>query len=188
VISYTDESFYRGSPGCYVLAAVLVPDEQADPWRDGLCELFTSGTRRRRFHFRAETPGDRLRMLEYIRECGPRVIVVSAGMVSNKKQDRARGLCLTRLTWELQQMGVGQLVIETRGGMDQKDRQILVAAQKSGCADRRLRYSFGQPSSEPLLWLPDAIAGPAVRASHEGMRHCHDQVNHLISWVQEDKT
>ena len=67
--------------------------------------------------------------------------------------------------WDLRELDVDELVIESRDERnDRKDRRLIIAAQKACTAPPGLTYRFSRPQAEPGLWLPDAIAG-AVSAS-----------------------
>ena len=54
--------------------------------------------------------------------------------------------------------GVQRLIIESRQGRDQRDRQVLV--EELGRLDRPqpLRYMHLPPHGDPLLWVADALA------------------------------
>jgi hypothetical protein len=72
----------------------------------------------------------------------------------------ARERCLAALAAELCQHGVGELVIEGRQvHEDAPDRRVLLRARQDGVTSRTLQWRFGKPLGEPLLWVPDAIAG-----------------------------
>lgn len=52
------------------------------------------------------------------------------------------------------------MVIESRQEHnDRKDRREILGAQRAGVASEGLRYRHARPKDEPLLWLPDALAG-----------------------------
>jgi hypothetical protein len=156
VIAYVDESMRLRDGSLYVLAAVLLDDERCDAIRERMRTLLLP--RQQRLHWRDETHSRRRRILETIVELEAFGIVISHR--GAHRQDRARALCLRALLWELWAADARALVIESRQARnDQKDRRTIVAAQKVGEASPDLRYSFRGPKDEPLLWLPDAIAG-----------------------------
>jgi len=74
----------------------------------------------------------------------------------------SRAECLTNVCAQLAIEGIEELVIESRGVQDTDDISTIQAAKKSGS----LPESFPEPDfrgkSEPLLWIPDAVAG-AIR-------------------------
>ena len=56
----------------------------------------------------------------------------------------------------LLERGITRLIIESREGRDELDRQVLVG-QLRGRADAFL-YDHMPPHGDPLLWIADAIA------------------------------
>lgn len=42
---------------------------------------------------------------------------------------------------------------------ERKDRREIMGAQRAGVASPSLTYCHARPKDEPLLWLPDALAG-----------------------------
>lgn len=80
------------------------------------------------------------------------------------KQERARAKCLERLLWDMKQLDLCQLVIESRGAAaDRKDRGTILRAIKAGLASAGLVYEHRKPT-DSALWLPDAVAGAAASA------------------------
>jgi len=47
---------------------------------------------------------------------------------------------------------------------DQRDRATIAHAQRAGWLSPTLRYAFLRPNDEPLLWIPDAVAGLVAAA------------------------
>jgi len=59
-------------------------------------------------------------------------------------------------------------VFESRGTVgDARDREIVQAMRVRQAIRPGFRADHAGPLGEPLLWLPDAVAG-AVRASYDG--------------------
>lgn len=107
-------------------------------------------------------------MLDQLPGVATTAAVYACRPVSPRRQERARALCLHRLPWDATGLGITELVFESRQARnDQKDRQTILRAQKAGRAPAELTYPFERPSAEPLLWLPDAVAG-AVAAGLTG--------------------
>jgi hypothetical protein len=113
----------------------------------------------RRFHWRSDNRRLRVVMLDAIHATGLQSAVFVKKPMKGTNQRRCRALCLEAALWHVTSIGIAELVIESRGEQDQDDRRTVVAAQRAGNADPVLRYSFARPLEEPLLWLPDAIAG-----------------------------
>lgn len=167
-IAFADESAKGGPTSAYTVAAAVIVDGDQDEVRADLRHLFRNP--RRRFHWRDEEPRDRARMIEFIRERQIQGLAAVRLLPDTKRQERARALCLERLLWDLRELGVDRLVLEARQDRNnQRDRRLVVAAQKAGKASASLAYSFGYPLEEPLLWIPDALAGAITAAWCEGL-------------------
>lgn len=101
---------------------------------------------------------------ESMRESAEGLYVIAAVTIISK-QERARAKCLERLLWDLEQLGVGQLIVESRGeAADRKDRRTILRAIKSGLAATDLVYENRKGPLDSALWLPDALAGAAATA------------------------
>jgi hypothetical protein len=158
-----DESFRHGHDGrgCSLLAAVIAPDASASTIEHDLRRFVNPG--QRRFHWHDEKASSRRRFLETIAEYHQRKVVAIAycqETASHRKIEQARVRSIWALLADLNDRGVGTLVFESRQERnDRKDRREVVTAQKAGLADPDLVYRHGRPKEEPLLWLPDAVAG-----------------------------
>jgi hypothetical protein len=76
------------------------------------------------------------------------------------RQDRARAKCPARMLWDLGQSGIEDVVFESRGRHnDSKDARTIGQSKRAGGTSASLRYEFARPHAEPLLWIPDAVAG-----------------------------
>ncbi len=158
VIAYVDESARQGAEGVYYLVtAGVVVGAEPEEARRALMKLHPP---RGRFHWRHEGQRGRLAMLAVMAELGHRCIHRLGLPVGSKRQEQARGRCLTALLANLSREGVDQVVIERRGeALDRADRQTVVEAKHAGLIPNDFTYGFKAPEVEPLLWLPDAIAG-----------------------------
>jgi hypothetical protein len=54
--------------------------------------------------------------------------------------------------------GVQRLIIESRQGRDQRDRQVLIEELRRLDRPQRFRYVHLPPHGDPLLWVADALA------------------------------
>jgi hypothetical protein len=60
---------------------------------------------------------------------------------------------------------VVDVIFERRdSGLDRRDRKLVVVLQGRHAMPPRLRLAWRDPVSEPLLWLPDIVAGAKVLA------------------------
>ncbi len=100
-------------------------------------------------------------MLDAMAELGTAAFVSWGYPIGMRRQEEARRRCLTTLLADLRHEGVGELVIERREDrlLNTADRQTILDAQHAGMASPSLVYRFELPKAEPLLWVPDAMAG-----------------------------
>ncbi len=74
--------------------------------------------------------------------------------------ERRRRLCLMRMFYELTSGGVTHLVAESRGPADdRRDRQLLDTIRAQRQAGGLLRLDHVRGPAEPMLWVPDIVAG-----------------------------
>ncbi|WP_068924717.1 hypothetical protein [Planobispora rosea] len=160
--AYVDESM-RVSAGLCLMAAVLVPPVLAEVYRDVLRGLLLSN--QRRLHWRDEKDRRRVQLIDAIgalRPCG--IVIVGTGLDA-ARQERARRKCMERLLWELGQHHVTDVVFERRGvDLDEGDRAMVVTLRGRHAMTPRLQVSWESPENEPLLWIPDIVAGAASLA------------------------
>ncbi|WP_449064304.1 hypothetical protein [Planomonospora algeriensis] len=160
--AYVDESM-RVSSGLYLMAAVLVPSACAEDYRAVLRGLLLRN--QRRLHWRDEKDKRRVQLVEAIgalRPCG--IVIIGTGL-DRGRQERARRKCMERLLWELGRRHVGDVVFERRHSeLDVRDRDMVEALRGRHAMAPRLRASWEAPDEEPLLWLPDIVAGAASLA------------------------
>ena len=164
--AYVDESVRLGGAGVYVVAAVVVSQVDHEAIRASLRGLLRA--KQPRFHWRAEQHVQRMAMLTWMADRRlPSFGIVYAPM-RGVHQERARRLCLERLLWELRTT-TGSVVFERRGNAgDARDRQTIGQAQRSHVAPFDLSHTAVTALDEPLLWLPDALAG-AVALDRDGV-------------------
>ncbi|MGQ0432437.1 MAG: hypothetical protein ACT452_08535 [Microthrixaceae bacterium] len=158
--AFVDESIRTGSDGFYIVAAVIVVGD-LEQGRDFARSLLLPG--QVRLHWNEE--GDRRRQLIVgaLAELGAPSRVYVGRLGPDVRQARVRALGFNRLLWDLWSEGVDSLVIESRQEHnDRQDRRTILSAQRSRKASPTLTYSFARPSDEPLLWLPDVLAGAAA--------------------------
>lgn len=162
MIAFVDESMRQSDDGLYVVAAAVVVEDESGRVREALRDVLLPG--QVRFHWHDERPERRLAMLKVVSSriaAGFAAFHRSGGHAS---QERARAQCLKCLLWHLGQYGVSDLTMESRGAPnDARDRRTIIAAQQSQIASKDLRYGFAWAREEPLLWLPDALAGAVSR-------------------------
>lgn len=99
------------------------------------------------------------------------------------KQERARRKCMERLFFELERLGVSHIIGESRTqSLNMRDVRMLDSLRSQQMIPSHLRLDFARPSEEPMLWLPDVIAG-VVGDERMEIAEYHD-VRHSIELHQ----
>jgi len=170
--AWVDESAHlptAASPGFYLLAACIGSDSRADEVRAILRRLVVG--KARRLHWRAETEAHQDQIALAIAHIDDiQNLVVIGCPLDPKRQERARRICMERLVYELKGLGVTDIAVERRQDrQNAKDVQMLNALRASGVLHRSTHVEFVAPEVDPMLWVPDAVAG-AVGAIRKGDR------------------
>lgn len=197
MIAYADEAAHRPSR-TYVFAAALVPPGDADVLRDDLVKVLRPG--QRRFQWHTDSREVRLAMLAVIGQLDlTHWVYVSRSVRArdeypfsrpwvyrggNGRWDLARGAALQRFASRpALTVTADELVIVSRGDAnDVKDKRNLTDPRPPMLGPRRAArpaYRFALPVDEPLLWVPDAVAG-AVLALYS--RGDSSYVDHVSAW------
>lgn len=75
---------------------------------------------------------------------------------------------MERLYFELYARDVSMVWVESRHeSLNRRDREMVDALRAKGAIGTSSRVEFALPREEPMLWLPDAVAG-AVGAFRKG--------------------
>jgi len=167
--AWVDESVIidrGGKPGTYTLAAAVADPTACDDIRVGLRSL-TPG-RAERLHWAHESPKRRDAIAAFLATIDMAAVVVVGTPMIGRKQERARRCCLERLLFELGKCGVTEVWLESRSAApDRRDIKLVDSARNKGLMPLELQVRFGRPKEEPMLWIPDAVAG-AVTAAELG--------------------
>ncbi|GAB6986541.1 hypothetical protein [Nocardioides pyridinolyticus] len=173
--AWVDESIHTSGvetpDGMYVLAAAVADREDCGGTREQLRDLVPRGAVR--LHWRGEGDPRRAIITSTIASCDLINAVVVGSPLDHRRQERARRKCMQRLLHELEALGVSQVWVESRTKtLNRKDLQMVDALRGEGVITRALRVDFRLPSEEPMLWVPDAVAG-AVSAARKGTETTH---------------
>lgn len=176
---FADESAVVRSPTRqdYLVCAVLLAEQDLDETRDALRPLLRPG--QLKFHWSAEGPASRRRMVETLACLQPMSIVVTHRSQPQHKTERFRRKCLEVLYYELTEAGVKHLILEGRTpSQDRRDMAHVVALQNQHLS-RDLRIAHRRGGDEPLLWIPDVVLG-AINSAHQGEHRHLDALRHTI--------
>lgn len=90
-------------------------------------------------------------------------------------------LCLRRLLCELDDARVGNIYLESREAKQNgRDLQLLAALRAENAITPRVRMDHPPGPREPLLWIPDLVAG-TVGAARQGYPDYRDQLAGLLT-------
>ena len=146
--AFVDESG-RGSR--YHVCVVVIANGDVDELRRLVRSFCLPG--QRRWHFVHERDSRRRQIIDAIVASGQVTALIYYGKGRDAKI-RAEGF--RRMVEPLLDRGVTRLIIESRQGRDELDRQVLVSRLR-GRADAFL-YDHMPPHGDPLLWIADALA------------------------------
>ncbi|HEY2673772.1 MAG TPA: hypothetical protein VGJ07_25840 [Rugosimonospora sp.] len=167
-VAYVDESMRqrRDGSGIYVLAAAMLDEAHVADVRE---TARTLGQGKRRFHWRDAMAADRRKAVAKVATLDALHLVAVGVGLDNPRQERARRQCIERLLWELDRCGVSTVWFEARKARQNADDLAAVAALRARRVLRStMRVDFALPSVEPLVWLPDVVAGAVSSARGDG--------------------
>jgi hypothetical protein len=167
--AFVDESMRLNSDnaGTYLMAAVVTEVGRCEEIRQILRSLLYK--RQERLHWRDEEAPRRTKIAEAVGGLDVAATVVIGTPLAKKKQERARRKCLETLLPRLDEMGVTQVVLERRTpSLVAADRKMVIAIRGKRLIGAGLRVETAQPKDEPMLWLPDAVAGAFGAARDAG--------------------
>jgi hypothetical protein len=124
--------------------------------------------RQPRLHWHAEADPRKTKIAESIGALALPATVVVGMPLAKRKQERARAKCMEALLPELEAQGVTQVWLEARtSSLIRRDMCLVDALRSQRLITPAIRVDTALPGDEPMLWLPDAVAG-AVSASRDG--------------------
>ncbi len=161
--AYVDESVRRNH---YLICATTIAIQDRGAAQKALRGLRSSG--QRRIHFVDESDRRRRTILAAIAKLETSTVVYIA---QDRNQVTARTAILQTMVPDLRGRGVTRLLLDSRQGQDGKDRSTIHQAASKD--PRSFSYAHQQSTSEPLLWVPDAIAWAWGRGG-DWRRRCTD--------------
>lgn len=173
--AYVDESLRRrrGEDFCfYVLAAVLVEDEDLDDVREGLRRLRYGKTPE--LHWRDERPERRPVIAAAVAAMSVTSVVAVCIHGPGISSERARRLALGRLLPELDAESVNRIVFDSRRGQDESDYDLVRSWRRFSRPGSGIRLDFFEGVLEPALWAADCAAGAVawwLNGNDVGWRH-----------------
>lgn len=181
--AWVDESMrVIGDEGDYILAAGVGDPRALDPTRDALRALLKG--RQARLHWHTENDRRRIALAAAVGRFDLASIVVVGTPMMRSKQERARRKCLERLLHELDQLGVERVYTEARTPrLNSRDQRMIDVLRIRGVIGPSIRVETGRPTEEPMLWVPDIVAG-VVAASRVGDNGLLAHLGHALTEIQ----
>lgn len=110
-------------------------------------------------------------------------VVVESVEPPETKDERHRRLCMKLLLPRLDQMGVSELVFESRGHKSNgRDRAMVKMLQTDGSVSKSMTVLHRDGPYEPLLWIPDAICGATADRRVGRLSHL-SLLDGSIDWI-----
>ncbi|MEF2977652.1 hypothetical protein [Subtercola sp. YIM 133946] len=182
-VAYVDESEPDQSvdPGTYILcAAIIAVDEQDEPRR------VMRGLRRldlRKVHWHEESPRGRQALIASVAALKAEHLIVVRLGGAETRSERRRRLCLERLCCELTELGVENIVLESRGPADKLDRALVDSLRAKRVLSSSVRIDHVAGPAEPLLWIADIMCG-AVAQDRRGRPAYLEQLRSTVTIVE----
>lgn len=152
----------------YLLGAVVADPARCEGARRELRRILPKGAPK--LHWHAMEPREKNRATSVVTSLDAAHLVVVGTPLNHRKQERARAQCLEQLYWRLGELGVSQVFLEQRTrSLNQKDLQLVNVLRIKKAMPEGLRVDIAQPSTEPMLWVPDQVLGALGDAqAHQG--------------------
>lgn len=171
----------KRDPGSYLLGAALIPALQVADARRIAASLKIPG--RTKAHWREDIDARHDEVISLIDEMHINSLIIVRQCDLSEKDERRRRICLEQFLYQLEQRGVTQLTLESRGLVaDKRDTELLGALRRRGTG-RGLRLDHIRGMDEPLLWVADALLG-AVVAARTGQPRWLRKVEHHTEVIE----
>lgn len=182
--AFADESFSEHpTAGFYVLAAVVLDSTSGEEVREAMLGLRQRLRGRRandKLHWNHLARGQREQAVKQVAALACLHVVTIGSPVPQRRQERARAACLTRLVLELHGMGVRQLLMEAREQeLNRRDVHTVAGARFLLPKGSSFHVDHDHGTGEPILWVADLVAG-AVRAHRLGDPTSRDALDNCV--------
>lgn len=148
----------NSDPGLYVLAGVVCLSSSCESIRGTLRTLLDA--EQPRLHWSSESPERKEKIVGTLAQIDMTSVVVIGTPLPKKKQERARAVCMESLAVLLADMGVSRIFLEERNpSLNDRDKRLIEAIRGKKLIPTELRIDIQRPSEEPMLWMPDIVAG-----------------------------
>lgn len=182
--AWVDESMRHDAAGngLYLLAAAVGDPARCSGIRQDLRNLLYK--RQERMHWRDESDPRRSKIAAAVGQLDLASVVVVAAPLDAKKQERARRQCMEVLYSDLCTRGVGTIWQEARTpSLNTHDRKMIAALRGKRLLPAHVRVEFAMPTQEPMLWVPDAVAGAVGCARVGDGGHWLEQLEGTVTQI-----
>jgi hypothetical protein len=156
------ESWQDRDPGTYLLCAAVIASDMQEEFRDQMMQLKRPSQKKVHWHEELTDRG-RMALVRGVASVSAEHLVVVRVGDTGTRIERRRRLCLERLCYELEQFGVDDVIVESRGPSDKLDRQLLDTMRSRRIIGPSLRLHHRPGPAEPLLWVPDVVCGAVTQ-------------------------
>jgi hypothetical protein len=184
--AWVDESMVipRQGPGTYLLAAAFADPTLCAGVRETMAGLRAPG--QTKLHWRDEDDSRRRKIVTAVADCDVASVVVIGMPLAKSKQERGRALCMERLLYELDALGVDRVYLESRTkSLNARDMSTVVRLRGVNAISSLLRVDVLEPSGEPMLWIPDIVVG-AVKAARSGQDEYLSRIESCVEQIEID--
>lgn len=146
-------------PGVYLMAAAIGERASVEALRTAMLglKLRSSGSK---LHWVDESSRRRGEIAEVIAGLPVDGFVVVRRGPDSDRSERRRRKCLEHLLASLAELGCVELVLESRGRVDdQRDRAVLDNMRRRRMLPNHIHVSHEVGPAEPVLWIADALCG-----------------------------
>lgn len=156
--------------------------EAARPVREELRTLLLRD--QKRLHWREESRARRTLIAGTIATVEVSAIVVIGAPLAQAKQERGRRKCLEALLPRPVDLGVSRVWLESRTDcLNREDDEFIRTMRGKRALPRSVRVFTARPGDEPMLWVPDTVAG-AVNAACRGDTEWFDAMRSSVEVVE----
>ncbi|GGF10877.1 hypothetical protein [Subtercola lobariae] len=145
----------------YYIVTLCVEPANANRLRKAVSGLRKSG--QRRVHFVKESDSRRRHILSTLASLNLKVSVYRAGGFDDLQ---SRRLCLAAVVRDSARQSVTRITLESDLSIEKFDRHVMYEELSRLGETNAMTYVHERAASEPLLWVPDAIAWCVARGGH----------------------
>lgn len=170
-------------PGTYILSAAIGDPAHTQEMRDTMRDLLVN-RRHKKLHWRDEDFRRQEQIIKTVAQLPvEHLIVVRSDPHTTTKSERQRQLCMEWMLSELASLGVGTVIIESRGLKDdQRDRKTLQHLRTKHHLATSLHMSHVGGPADPMLWVPDACCG-AITQLRCGIEGFYAQIQRRVTVI-----